>query len=110
MSRSSRDRRGALSIAVTAGGLSVVASGGFPLPAFLSYCLGADERPAAGGATRILQGLVVGGLVAIGFLGLFSVVGLEVSLGVGATRMPSRAHEDRLLGSWCGLRPRSCAC
>jgi cytochrome c-type biogenesis protein len=30
-----------------------------------------------------VQGLVVGGLVALGFLGLFAVVGLPVSLGVG---------------------------
>jgi len=34
--------------------------------------------------TRIVQRLAVGSLVAVGFLGLFAVVGLPVSLGVGA--------------------------
>jgi cytochrome c biogenesis protein CcdA len=65
--------------------LSVVNPCGFPLlPAFLTYYLGADEDRLPPAPTRILQGLVVGGLVAIGFLGLFAVVGLPVSLGVGA--------------------------
>jgi cytochrome c biogenesis protein CcdA len=65
--------------------LSVVNPCGFPLlPAFLSYYLGADEDRLPPAPTRILQGLVVGGLVAIGFLGLFAVVGLPLSLGVGA--------------------------
>jgi cytochrome c-type biogenesis protein len=74
-----------LSIAVTAGGLSVVNACGFPLlPAFLSFYLGADEDRLPSAPTRVLQGLMVGGLVALGFLGLFAVVGLPVSLGVGA--------------------------
>jgi cytochrome c-type biogenesis protein len=65
--------------------LSVVNPCGFPLlPAFLSYYLGADEERLPPAPTRVLQGLVVGGLVALGFLGLFAVVGLPVSLGVGA--------------------------
>jgi cytochrome c-type biogenesis protein len=58
---------------------------GFPLlPAFLSFYLGADEAQLPRASTRELQGLIVGGLVALGFLGLFAVVGLPVSLGVGA--------------------------
>jgi cytochrome c-type biogenesis protein len=65
--------------------LSVVNPCGFPLlPAFLSFYLGADEDRLPSAPTRILQGLLVGGLVALGFLGLFAVVGLPVSLGVGA--------------------------
>lgn len=34
--------------------------------------------------TRVVQGLIVGGLVALGFLGFFTLVGLPVSFGVGA--------------------------
>jgi cytochrome c biogenesis protein CcdA len=34
--------------------------------------------------TRIVQGLIVGALVALGFLGFFTLVGLPVSFGVGA--------------------------
>jgi cytochrome c-type biogenesis protein len=58
---------------------------GFPLlPAFLSYYLGAEEEQLPSAPTRVLQGLVVGGLVALGFLGFFALVGLPVSFGVGA--------------------------
>ena len=65
--------------------MSVINPCAFPLlPAFLSYYLGADEDRLPAAPTRALQGLVVGGLVALGFLGLFAVVGLPVSLGVGA--------------------------
>ena len=58
---------------------------GFPLlPAFLSYYLGADERRLPPASTRVLQGLLVGTLVTVGFLGFFALVGLPVSYGVGA--------------------------
>jgi cytochrome c-type biogenesis protein len=74
-----------LSIAATAGGLAVVNPCGFPLlPAFLSFYLGADEDGLPPAPTRVLQGLKVGGLVAVGFLATFTVVGLPISLGVGA--------------------------
>lgn len=74
-----------LSIAFTAGGLAVVNPCGFPLlPAFLSFYLGADEDQLPPAPTRILQGLVVGAAVAVGGLALFTIVGLPVSLGVGA--------------------------
>jgi cytochrome c-type biogenesis protein len=74
-----------LSLALVAGGLSVLNPCGFPLlPAFLSFYLGADEEQLPPAPTRVLQGLVVGGLVTIGFLGLFAVVGLPISLGVSA--------------------------
>jgi cytochrome c-type biogenesis protein len=54
------------------------------LPAFLSYYLGAEEQRLPSAPTRVLQGLLVGGLVTVGFLGFFAVVGLPVSYGVGA--------------------------
>jgi cytochrome c-type biogenesis protein len=74
-----------LSIALTAGGLAVVNPCGFPLlPAFLSFYLGVDEEQLPPAPTRIAQGLMVGALVAAGFLAVFAVVGLPVSLGVGA--------------------------
>lgn len=72
-------------IALTAGGLSVLNPCGFPLlPAFLSFYLGAEEERLPSAPTRILQGLLVGALVTTGFLGLFAVVALPVSFGVGA--------------------------
>jgi cytochrome c biogenesis protein CcdA len=74
-----------ISIALIAGALAVVNPCGFPLlPAFLSFYLGADEERLPSAPTRALQGLIVGALVAAGFLGLFAVVGLPVSFGVGA--------------------------
>ncbi len=58
---------------------------GFPLlPAFLSFYLGADEERLPPSPTRAVQGLAVGALVAVGFLGLFAVVGLPVSFGASA--------------------------
>src|SRR4051812_35628627 len=72
-----------VSVALVAGGLAVVNPCGFPLlPAFLSFYLGADERELPRAPTRILQGLLVGALVSIGFVGLFALVGLPVSFGV----------------------------
>jgi cytochrome c biogenesis protein CcdA len=74
-----------LSLALVAGGLSVLNPCGFPLlPAFLSFYLGADERALPRAPTRVLQGLTVGGLVTLGFLGLFAAVGLPISMGVSA--------------------------
>ena len=74
-----------ISIAIVAGGLAVVNPCGFPLlPAFLSFYLGADERRLPRAPTRVLQGLLVGALVTVGFLGFFALVGLPVSYGVGA--------------------------
>src|SRR5438445_7821349 len=72
-----------VSVALVAGGLAVINPCGFPLlPAFLSFYLGADEHELPRAPTRILQGLLVGALVAVGFLGLFALVGLPVSFGV----------------------------
>src|SRR5437667_5579269 len=74
-----------VSVALVAGGLAVVNPCGFPLlPAFLSFYLGAEERRLPPAPTRVVQGLLVGALVTIGFLGFFALVGLPVSYGVGA--------------------------
>ena len=71
------------SIALTAGGLAVVNPCAFPLlPAFLSFYLGVDEQRLPAAPTRALQGLLVGALVATGFLTVFAVVGLPLSFGL----------------------------
>jgi cytochrome c biogenesis protein CcdA len=58
---------------------------GFPLlPAFLSFYLGASERRLPRAPTRAVQGVVVGALVTLGFLGFFTAVGLPVSYGAAA--------------------------
>jgi cytochrome c-type biogenesis protein len=55
---------------------------GFPLlPAFLSFYVGADERALPRASTRVAQGLAVGLLVTVGFLGVFALVGLPVTYG-----------------------------
>ena len=73
------------SIALTAGGLAVVNPCAFPLvPAFLSFYLGAEEQRLPAAPTRALQGLLVGALVAAGFLTVFAAVGLPLSLGLSA--------------------------
>ena len=65
--------------------MAVINPCGFPLlPAFLSFYLGADERRLPAAPTRVLQGLHVGALVTVGFLGFFALVGLPVTYGVGA--------------------------
>src|SRR5436190_1209868 len=72
-----------VSVALVAGGLAVINPCGFPLlPAFLSFYLGADENTLPRAPTRIMQGLLVGALVSIGFLGLFALASLPVSFGV----------------------------
>jgi cytochrome c biogenesis protein CcdA len=72
-----------VSVALAAGGLAVINPCGFPLlPAFLSFYLGADEQTLPPAQTRVLQGLLVGGLVAAGFIGLFALASLPVSFGV----------------------------
>jgi len=85
-----------ISIALVAGGLSVVNPCGFPLlPAFLSFYFGAEEEQLPPAPTRVAQGLVVGALVALGFLGFFALVGLPVSFGVGAIARRSRGRGSR---------------
>src|SRR5436305_1803598 len=72
-----------VTVAFAAGGLAVINPCGFPLlPAFLSFYLGADEKELPRAPTRIVQGLLVGTLVSVGFLGLFALASLPVSFGV----------------------------
>ena len=74
-----------ITVAVVAGGLAVINPCAFPLlPAFLSFYLGVDEARLPRAATRVAQGLLVGALVTVGFLGLFAVAGLPISFGAGA--------------------------
>jgi cytochrome c-type biogenesis protein len=74
-----------LSIAFVGGGLATLNPCGFPmLPAFLSFYAGADEARLPSAPTRVGQGLIAGLLVTVGFLGVFAVIGLPVSLGVTA--------------------------
>ena len=74
-----------ISIALASGALSVVNPCGFPLlPAFLSFYLGAEEERLPRAPTRIAQGLVVGALVAAGFLAVFAALVLPVGYGVAA--------------------------
>lgn len=74
-----------ITVALVAGGLAVINPCAFPLlPAFLSFYVGADEAQLPRAATRIAQGLAVGALVTVGFLGLFALVGLPISFGAGA--------------------------
>src|SRR5213593_3273952 len=74
-----------VSVALVAGGLAVINPCGFPLlPAFLSFYLGADEHELPRAPTRILQGLLVGALVSIGFLALFARAIPWAGLATGA--------------------------
>ena len=71
-----------LTIAVVAGGLSTLNPCGFPLlPAFLSFYVGADERRLPRAADRVLQGIVVGLSVTVGYLGVFALVSLPITYG-----------------------------
>ncbi len=73
-----------ISVALVAGGLAVINPCSFPLlPAFLSFYVGTEEAHLPRTATRVAQGLLVGGLVTIGFLGLFALIGLPISFGAG---------------------------
>jgi cytochrome c biogenesis protein CcdA len=71
-----------LSIAFVAGGLATLNPCGFPLlPAFFSYYTGAADERLPSAPTRVAQGLASGLLVTLGSLGVFTVLGLPVSLG-----------------------------
>ncbi|MDQ3784757.1 MAG: cytochrome c biogenesis protein CcdA [Actinomycetota bacterium] len=84
-----------LALALVAGALASVNPCGFPLlPAFLSFYVGAEEGTLPGGPARIRQGLLVGLLVAAGFLGVFALVGVPIAYG--ATQLTSAIP-------WAGL-------
>jgi cytochrome c-type biogenesis protein len=68
-------------IAFIGGGLATLNPCGFPmLPAFLSFYAGADETRLPPAQSRVAQGLLAGLLVTAGFLGVFAVIGLLLSL------------------------------
>ena len=74
-----------LSLALVAGGVSILNPCGFPLlPAFLSFYVGAEQEARGSSTNRAAQGLLVGLLVSVGCLGVFTVVGLPVTFGVRA--------------------------
>lgn len=73
-----------LAVAFIAGGLSTVNPCGFALlPAFLSFYVGAEEEHLPSASNRTMQGLIVGAVVAAGFLAVFAVMGLPLALGAG---------------------------
>jgi cytochrome c biogenesis protein CcdA len=72
-----------LGLALVAGALASVNPCGFPLlPAFLSFYVGAGEDDLPRAPARVGQGLLVGLLVAAGFLGVFAVIGIPIAYGV----------------------------
>lgn len=72
-----------LTIALVAGGLSILNPCSFPLlPAFLSFYVGADEQRLPRASGRIAQGLLVGLSVTVGYLAVFAVVSLPITYGV----------------------------
>ena len=71
-------------LAMLAGALATLNPCGFAmLAAFLSFYVGADEHVLPRASTRAMQGVLVGLLVAAGFLTVFAVLGLPVVLGLG---------------------------
>lgn len=72
-----------LALALVAGALASVNPCGFPLlPAFLSFYVGAEEAALPRAPARVAQGLLVGLLVAAGFLAVFAVIGVPIAYGV----------------------------
>lgn len=72
-----------LALALVAGALASVNPCGFPLlPAFLSFYVGAEEEALPRAPARVTQGLLVGLLVAGGFLGVFALIGVPIAYGV----------------------------
>jgi cytochrome c biogenesis protein CcdA len=73
-----------VAIAIVAGALGALNPCGFPLlPAFLSLYVGADEDTLPRAPTRVAQGLVVGLLVTVGFVGTFALASVPISLAGG---------------------------
>ncbi len=71
-----------IALALVAGGFATLNPCGFALlPALLSFYVGAEEEDLPRAPTRALQGVFVGLMIAAGFLGVFAVVGLPISLG-----------------------------
>lgn len=72
-------------LAFTAGLVATINPCGFAmLPAYLSYFIGLDDEAAAPTAAGIGRGLVVGAVVSAGFLTVFGLAGILITLGVQA--------------------------
>lgn len=73
-----------IALAFSAGLLATVNPCGFAmLPAYLSYFLGArEEGPSKSVLARAAQGLVVGGIVAAGFVLVFGIAGILLAAGI----------------------------
>jgi len=71
-----------LAYAFTAGLVAAVNPCGFPmLPAYLSYFIGLDDD-STDGAARVVRAVASAGAVALGFLAVFSAVGIPINAGV----------------------------
>jgi cytochrome c biogenesis protein CcdA len=74
-----------VSLALASGAMATLNPCGFPLlPAFLSFYVGAEDGAPEVTLGRIGQGLRVGLLATVGFLGLFTAIGLPITLGATA--------------------------
>jgi cytochrome c-type biogenesis protein len=71
--------------AFTAGLVATLNPCGFAmLPAYLSYFLGLDEAAEGSATRRATQALTVGGVVSLGFLLVFGLAGMLLTVGVQA--------------------------
>jgi cytochrome c-type biogenesis protein len=71
-----------LSVALVAGALVALNPCSVPLlPAFLSYYLGAESERLPRARTGLLQGLLVGTLLTLGVVGVFTLIGLPLVYG-----------------------------
>jgi cytochrome c biogenesis protein CcdA len=71
-----------LSVALVAGALVALNPCSVPLlPAFLSYYLGAEHERLPRARSGLLQGLLVGALLTLGVVGVFTAIGLPLVYG-----------------------------
>lgn len=71
-----------LAYAFTIGMVAAVNPCGFPmLPAYLAYFIGIDDETVDRGGRRIGPALVAGGALSLGFLGVFTALGVPISAG-----------------------------
>lgn len=73
----------AFALAFTAGLVATVNPCGIAmLPAYLSYFVGVDDGPAVDRPTTVLRAMKVGAIVSAGFIAVFGLTGVLVSLGI----------------------------
>ena len=72
-----------LTIALVAGGISTLNPCSFPLlPAFLSFYVGAEEEQLPKAPSRMIQGVLTGMAITVGYLGVFALVSLPITYGI----------------------------